>query len=239
MHEITFDEDDDINERSIIYIIDAQFNQGRVPQIKSAFDNKRRQHLKNENQDDYIQCVVKYDRLLAQELDINMDTLCDQYGITKEDINRSSDKYLNNTNSNRVLGQDEVLRQRVPKWLTQSEARKIVDEMKQFAKEKQDMFFTMLVSQESDSDKASLDNSGGKRLNGKKLLDKTYEPEEEPGSIAYKSTILAKYLTLDEILDKRYKISEPILKRALYKAYFDAVEKQQSFLTKFSKLLFK
>lgn len=47
------------------------------------------------------------------------------------------------------------------------------------------------------------------------------DSENDPDNICYKSTTVAKYLTLDIILEKNNGISEAQLKRMLYKADFD------------------
>ena len=44
-----------------------------------------------------------------------------------------------------------------------------------------------------------------------------YEAENDPHNIIYKSTTVAKYLTLDIVLEKTYGINEAQLKRMLYK----------------------
>ena len=39
----------------------------------------------------------------------NLDDICDIYNITKDDIKRSQNKYINNSNSHKLLGREEVL----------------------------------------------------------------------------------------------------------------------------------
>lgn len=99
--------------------------------------------------------------------------------------------------------------------------------MKEFASEKQDVFAEHLMNYEAEQDQmrsGELNNS--RKLTGRELLDVTYEPDSEPDSIAFKSMTLAKYLTLDEVLERTYEITEAQLKRVLYKQYFDELEQQ-------------
>lgn len=49
-------------------------------------------------------------------------------------------------------------------------------------------------------------------------------------------------MTLDQILERKYQVTEPQLKRVLYNAYFDQIEKDRGFafkLRKWTKLLKK
>jgi hypothetical protein len=55
----------------------------------------------------------------------NLDDLSDIFNISKDDIKRSQNKYINNSNSHKLLGRDEVLNAKVPRWLNPSEAIKI------------------------------------------------------------------------------------------------------------------
>lgn len=46
--DLTFDEDDDLDEQSIIKLLDAHFNMGNVPHIKEEFNRKRKEYLRND-----------------------------------------------------------------------------------------------------------------------------------------------------------------------------------------------
>jgi hypothetical protein len=81
--------------------------------------------------------------------------------------------------------------------------------------------------------------SSGRKLAGKELLDRTYEPDSDPESIAFKSTTLAKYLTLDTVLDRNHHITEAQLKRVLYKQYFDELEQSRGLFHRLFKLIFE
>lgn len=70
---------------------------------------------------------------ISQELEENIDRICIKCDITKEDIKKSQSKYINNRNCYKVIGQKEVLETKVPRWLTQAEARQIKMEMEEFA----------------------------------------------------------------------------------------------------------
>lgn len=65
-----------------------------------------------------------------------------------------------------------------------------------------------------------------------------YEDENDPDQIIYKSTTVTKYMTLDMILDKEYKINEAQLKRMLYKADFDRIVPQVSVFQRIKRWLF-
>jgi hypothetical protein len=55
------------------------------------------------------------------------------------------------------------------------------------------------------------------------------ELKSDPESISIKSTIMAKYLTIDQVVEKKYKITEAQLKRVLYKTHYDEVEASLGF----------
>ena len=55
------------------------------------------------------------------------------YSISKEEIKRSQNKYINNSNSHKILAREEVLNAKIPKWLTPTVALDIKHEMEEFA----------------------------------------------------------------------------------------------------------
>jgi homogentisate 1,2-dioxygenase len=64
-----------------------------------------------------------------------------------------------------------------------------------------------------------------RRLQAEDIIDASalmYEEDEnDPDQIIFKSTTAAKYITIDMILEKEYKINEAQLKRMLYQADFE------------------
>jgi hypothetical protein len=42
-------------------------------------------------------------------------------------------------------------------------------------------------------------------------------------------------MTLDQVLERKYQVTEPQLKRVLYNAYFDEIEKDRGFAFKLRK----
>ena len=65
LENLTYDEEDDLDEKSTIKIIDTQFQMGKVPQLREEF-NKRRLNYLNSNQiEKYIRCVLDYDTLIS------------------------------------------------------------------------------------------------------------------------------------------------------------------------------
>ncbi len=79
------------------------------------------------------------------------------------------------------------------------------------------------------------------RMEAEEILDQTtvnaeFDSSNDPEIIMLKSTILAKYITVDHILEKNHGINEAQLKRVLYKSYFDDIEAQRGFKFKLRKL---
>ncbi len=70
--------------------------------------------MENEVEKQYIDLVLEYDQKIARELEMNMNEICDQMGITIDEIKRSQTKYINNRNSHRLLGADETLEAKIP-----------------------------------------------------------------------------------------------------------------------------
>ena len=95
--------------------------------------NHNMQNMSEEQCLNYINCVLDYETLFEREMERNLEDLADIHGISKEEIKRSQNKYFNNSNSHKLLGRDEVLQAKVPKWLTTSQALNIKHEMEEFA----------------------------------------------------------------------------------------------------------
>lgn len=57
--------------------MDLHFKMGKVPKIREEFHNKRISYLKNNKMKEYIECVMKYDVKLTNELENNIDLICD------------------------------------------------------------------------------------------------------------------------------------------------------------------
>lgn len=95
----------------------------------------------NEQQcDDYVKCVLDYDKKLGDEIERNLDDICDLYSINKEDIKKSQNKYINNSNSHKLLGREEVINAKIPQGLTPLKALDIEREMESFAFQQQKFF---------------------------------------------------------------------------------------------------
>ena len=73
LSDLTYDEDGDFDETSIVKIMDAHFQMGKVPEIRQKFNQERLIHLKKNNLEQYISCVIKNDSLLVRELDKNLE----------------------------------------------------------------------------------------------------------------------------------------------------------------------
>ena len=58
--------------------------------------------------------MLEFDAELGQELDNNLDEICKEYDLLKDEVRKSQSKYINNRNCHKLLGQDEVLRAKIP-----------------------------------------------------------------------------------------------------------------------------
>lgn len=83
----------------------------------------------------YIMTVLEYDARITNELDLNLDEICSRLNITKDEFNQSSLIYINNNNSHRLIGVEETLTSKLPKHLTVQRAKKIKQDMEQYAQE--------------------------------------------------------------------------------------------------------
>jgi hypothetical protein len=45
---------------------------------------------------DYIECVVKYEADISREMENNLDFICETLQITRDEVKRSQEKYINN-----------------------------------------------------------------------------------------------------------------------------------------------
>ena len=61
-------------------------------------------------------------------------------------------------------------------------------------------------------------------MEAEEILNQTAEYPNDQEAIVYNATVIAKQLTLDQILERRYKVTEAQLKQVLYNAYFDEIE---------------
>lgn len=59
----------------------------------------------------------------------------------------------------------------------------------------------------------------------------------DPEIIMSKSSVIAKYLTVDQVLERKHGINEAQLKRVLYKSYYDQLEEQRGYGFKIRKYL--
>jgi hypothetical protein len=79
-----------------------------------------------------------------------------------------------------------------------------------------------------------------RRMEAEEIMNQTAQYPDlftanDQESILIKATIIAKYMTLDQILERKYQVTEPQLKRVLYNAYFDEIEKDRGFAFKLRK----
>jgi len=91
------------------------------------------QNMTEEQFVNYINCVLEYEQLFEREMERNLEDLADIHNISKEEIKRSQNKYFNNSNSHKLLGREEVLKAKIPKWLTTNQALNIKHEMEEIA----------------------------------------------------------------------------------------------------------
>lgn len=82
--------------------------------------------------------------------------------------------------------------------------------------------------------------SESRRMEAEEIMNQTAQYPDlltanDQESILIKATIIAKYMTLDQILERKYQVTEPQLKRVLYNAYFDEIEKDRGFAFKLRK----
>ena len=67
------------------------------------------------------------------------------------------------------------------------------------------------------------------------MLNFDLETQNDQDSIILKATILAKYMTLNQVLERSHGVNETQLKRVLYKAYYDEIEASRGFTFKIKK----
>ncbi len=73
----------------------------------------------------YISTVLDYDQRIQYELENNLDDICAQLKITKDEVRQAMQKHINTTNSHRLIGVEEALNAKIPKYLTAQRAKKI------------------------------------------------------------------------------------------------------------------
>ena len=66
----------------------------------------------------YIQTVLDYDGRINNELENNLDRICSQLKISKEEFNQSQMVHINSDNSHKLIGVEEALSAKIPKHLT-------------------------------------------------------------------------------------------------------------------------
>ena len=83
-----------------------------MQQQQRSFDNDSVPPVEEDQEEaikEYVKLVLKYDVLISQETEENLHELCDAHNLTKEEIQRSQAKYINNNNSHRLLGVEDTL----------------------------------------------------------------------------------------------------------------------------------
>ena len=95
---IAYDDDDDLDEKTIISLVDKINEMGKFKQIRDEFDRLRKQLLRGYNRNtqlpleinlQYIDLCWKYEQILQQTLDQNKIDLADLYNLQVEDIDRA------------------------------------------------------------------------------------------------------------------------------------------------------
>ncbi len=122
------------------------------------------------------------------------------YDITREQVKKSQNKYINNSNSHKLLGREEVLNAKIPNWLTVQVAKQIKREMEEFAYQQQQYFIDFFEKQsQSNLPPGNRSALSERRLMAEDIMEQTYDilSDQDPDSIIFKSTTLAKYITLD------------------------------------------
>ena len=159
---LSYDEDDDLDEVTIIAILDATFTMGpRINLLKKEFNEKRRAILSSmsnisgnagssastvtqsertgeiifdkESLRAYVQCVLDYEERIGKEMEKNQDQICEELGVSREDIRTSQNKYITSLNSPRLLGSEEALMAKIPRNLSTQRAKKIKEDMQNYA----------------------------------------------------------------------------------------------------------
>ncbi len=186
----------------------------------------------------YIECVIEYEQMIQQELENNIVDICDTLGLTREEIEKSKEKYINNRNSHRLLGTEDSLFSYTPEWLTPQRAKLIKKEMEDYAF---NMYESLLTFFEGGTQQF-IQRDSSKRFDAEDMFENTahnitqtgngtfndiIENENDPEMIILKCTVLAKHLTLDQVLERRHGLNESQLKRVLYKSYFDKLEQER------------
>lgn len=77
--------------------------------------------------------MLEYDQYIGQELENNLEAICEGLRIAKEDVKLSQQKYINNKNSHLLLGVDEALNLEVPAKLSPQRAIQIKKDMESYA----------------------------------------------------------------------------------------------------------
>lgn len=70
---------------------------------------------------------------LGLALERNLEDISDLYNVSKQQIEKSQNKYMNTSNSHKLLGRQEVLNAKIPRWLDTKKALEIKHEMEEYA----------------------------------------------------------------------------------------------------------
>ena len=81
----------------------------------------------------YIRTVLDYDQRIQNELEINLEEICSQLKITKDEVRHAMQKHINTNNSHRLIGVEEALTAQIPSYLTAMRAKKIKQDMEKYA----------------------------------------------------------------------------------------------------------
>ena len=146
--EVSYDDEDDLDCNTIVAIIDAQNSFEAVRVLKEQFSQRRKeltQGLTEERRDKgelfhlkeqpgpvleaYLICVIQFERRICQVLEESLDVICDRFSVTRDEIRKANEKYIDNKNSHKLLGTDECLSVEVPSHLTPQTAMKIKREI--------------------------------------------------------------------------------------------------------------
>lgn len=105
-----------------------------------------------------------------------MDEICYLLGVSRDEIKRSQDKYINNRNSHKLLGADEALHALIPSWLTPQRAKLIKGEMEEYAYKQYQSFYVYFDNQTNQihnysPEKQSMDVSDLRKLNAEDIFD--------------------------------------------------------------------
>jgi hypothetical protein len=111
----SYDDEDLLDDRTVVEILDLQCTMGHVSQLKEEFNQKRKtilSHLLHRDDDAslfqlpesedvdvpatfragvhaYVACVLDYDQQIGSELEANLDEICEALSISKDEVKRS------------------------------------------------------------------------------------------------------------------------------------------------------